>query len=45
MKQADRIGRPRGASILDDEGAAQLRDMTSGEQRPVALERVVEELR
>ena len=39
MKQADRIG-ARAAIVLDDDGAAQLRDMASGEQRPIELGRV-----
>ena len=36
MKQADRVG-ARAAVILDDDGAAQLRDMASGEQRELDL--------
>jgi histidyl-tRNA synthetase len=43
MKQADRSG-ARTALILDEEGAAQARDMDSGEQRPLDLSRAVEEL-
>ena len=43
MKQADRVG-ARAAIVLDDEGAAQLRDMNSGEQRPVELGRLADEL-
>jgi histidyl-tRNA synthetase len=43
MKQADRIG-ARAAIVLDDDGAAELRDMTSGEQRPIELGRVTDEL-
>ena len=38
MKQADRIGARR-AVILDEDGAAQLRDMPSGEQRALELGR------
>lgn len=37
MRHADRLG-ARHALILDAGGEAQLRDMASGEQRPVALE-------
>lgn len=44
MKQADRVGAAR-TVILDEDGATRLRDMDSGEQREVELERVVEELR
>ncbi len=43
MKQADRIG-ARATIVLDDDGAAQLRDMRSGEQRPLELGRLIEEL-
>jgi len=43
MKQADRIG-ARAAIVLDDDGAAQLRDMSSGEQRPIELANVADEL-
>ena len=43
MKQADRIG-ARQTVILDEDGAATLRDMESGEQRELDLERAVEEL-
>ena len=43
MKQADRVG-ARAAIVLDDDGAAQLRDMSSGEQRELDLARAVEEL-
>lgn len=43
MKQADRVG-ARHAVILDDAGAAELRDMRSGEQRAVEVGRIVEEL-
>jgi histidyl-tRNA synthetase len=42
LKQADRIGARR-ALILEDDGA-QLRDMASGEQRPVDVARIVEEI-
>jgi len=44
MKQADRVG-ARAAIVLDEAGGAQLRDMRSGEQRPLDLERAAEELR
>jgi histidyl-tRNA synthetase len=43
MRQADRVG-ARHALILDADGAIQLRDMRSGEQRTVEAQRVVEEL-
>jgi histidyl-tRNA synthetase len=43
MKQADRIG-ARQTVILDDEGAASLRDMGSGEQREVDLGRIADEI-
>jgi histidyl-tRNA synthetase len=43
MRQADRIGARR-AVILDEEGSATVRDMESGEQRELDLERAVEEL-
>jgi len=43
LKQADRLGAGR-TVILDADGAAQLRDMSSGEQRPVEPGRVLEEL-
>ena len=43
MKQADRLG-ARAAVILDEAGAAQVRDMDSGEQRELDLARAVEEL-
>ncbi|MGH2951211.1 MAG: hypothetical protein ACRDKX_04125 [Solirubrobacterales bacterium] len=43
MKQADRVGARR-TVILDDDGAAQLRDMESGEQREVELGGLAEEL-
>jgi histidyl-tRNA synthetase len=43
MKQADRVG-ARAAIVIDDDGTAQLRDMSSGEQRPVELARVSDEL-
>jgi histidyl-tRNA synthetase len=43
MKQADRIG-ARAAIVIDDDGAAQLRDMQSGEQRELDLARAAEEL-
>jgi histidyl-tRNA synthetase len=42
LKHADRIGARR-ALILED-GGAQLRDMASGEQRPVDVARIVEEI-
>jgi histidyl-tRNA synthetase len=44
MKQADRVG-ARHAVILEVDGAAQLRDMESGEQREVDPGHLVEELR
>jgi histidyl-tRNA synthetase len=44
MKQADRVGAAR-TVILDEEGGARVRDMSSGEQREVDAERIVEELR
>jgi histidyl-tRNA synthetase len=43
MKHADRL-RARAAIVLDDDGAAQLRDMSSGEQRELDLARAAEEL-
>ena len=43
MRHADRLGAGR-AVILEADGAAQLRDMGSGEQRPVAIESLLEEL-
>ena len=43
MKQADRAGAAR-AVVLDDEGAATLRDMTTGEQREIALGGLLEAL-
>jgi histidyl-tRNA synthetase len=43
MRQADRLGAAR-AVILDADGGAQLRDMSSGEQREIEPARVVEEL-
>jgi histidyl-tRNA synthetase len=43
MKQADRLG-ARAAIVLDARQPAQLRDMTSGEQRELDLARAVEEL-
>jgi len=43
MRQADRLGAAR-AVILDVDGGAQLRDMSSGEQREIELARVVEAL-
>jgi histidyl-tRNA synthetase len=44
MKQADRIG-ARHTVILEADGSAQLRDMESGDQRPVDLANLAEELR
>ncbi len=44
MKQADRVG-ARSTIVLDEDGSAQLRDMDSGEQRRIDLDRVIEELR
>ena len=43
MKQADRVGARR-AVILDDDGAAEVRDMESGEQQPLDLARAAEVL-
>jgi histidyl-tRNA synthetase len=43
LKHADRIG-ARYAVILDEGGSAQLRDMTSGEQRAVDPAKVAEEI-
>ena len=43
LKHADRIG-ARSVVILDADGSAQLRDMESGEQRPVDPAKVLEEL-
>ena len=43
MKQADRVG-ARHAVILDEDGAAALRDMRTGEQREVDPSRVAEEI-
>ena len=43
MKQADRSGAVR-AVVLDDAGAAQLRDMATGEQREIALGGLLEAL-
>ena len=43
MKQADRIGARR-TVILDEDGAARVRDMDSGEQRELDLAHAVEEL-
>jgi histidyl-tRNA synthetase len=43
IRQADRIG-ARMTLILEADGSAQLRDMQSGEQRPIDPGRVVEEL-
>jgi histidyl-tRNA synthetase len=43
MRQADRIGAAR-AVILDENGAAQLRDMSTGEQREIAIASLLEEL-
>ena len=44
IRQADRVGAQR-TLILEQDGSAQLRDMQSGEQRPIDPERAVEELR
>ncbi len=44
MKQADRTG-ARIALVLEGEGVAQLRDMESGEQRQIDLDRAVDEVR
>jgi histidyl-tRNA synthetase len=43
LKQADRVG-ARHTLILEADGSAQLRDMSSGDQRPIDPARVVEEL-
>ena len=43
MRQADRVGAAH-AVILEADGGAQLRDMSSGEQREIDLARVLEEL-
>jgi histidyl-tRNA synthetase len=43
LKHADRIGARR-VVILEDEGLAQLRDMQSGEQRPVDTGNLIEEI-
>ena len=43
MKQADRVGAAT-TVIVDADGSARLRDMSSGEQRPVELDRVAAEL-
>ncbi|HXV05688.1 MAG TPA: histidine--tRNA ligase [Solirubrobacterales bacterium] len=43
LKHADRIGARR-VVILEADGSAQLRDMESGEQRPVDTARLVEEI-
>jgi histidyl-tRNA synthetase len=43
MRQADRVGASH-AVILDAGGAVQVRDMSSGDQREIEIERVVEEL-
>jgi histidyl-tRNA synthetase len=43
MRQADRIGAAR-AVILDENGAARLRDMSTGEQREIAIASLLEEL-
>jgi histidyl-tRNA synthetase len=43
LKHAARIGAPR-VLILEADGSAQLRDMETGEQRSVELERVLDEL-
>lgn len=43
LKHADRVGARR-VLILEDAGAAQLRDMRSGEQRPVDTGNLIEEI-
>ncbi len=43
LKHANRIG-AQWVVILEADGSAQLRDMDSGEQRPVDVERLVEEI-
>jgi histidyl-tRNA synthetase len=43
MRQADRVGARR-AVILDDDGPARLREMSTGDQRELDLARAVEEL-
>jgi histidyl-tRNA synthetase len=44
LKHADRIG-ARSVVILEEDGTAQLRDMASGEQRPVEAARLIDEIR
>jgi histidyl-tRNA synthetase len=44
LKHADRIGARR-VVILEEDGTAQLRDMGSGEQRPVESGRLIDEIR
>ena len=43
MRQADRLRATR-AVILDEDGTAQLRDMSSGEQREITTASLLEEL-
>jgi histidyl-tRNA synthetase len=43
LKHADRLGARR-VLILEEDGGAQLRDMTSGEQRPVDAANLIDEL-
>ncbi len=43
FKHADRIG-ARHVVILEDDGSAQLRDMSTGEQRPVDQDRLAQEI-
>ena len=43
LKHADRIG-ARWVAILEADGAAQLRDMESGEQRPIDPSRILDEI-
>jgi histidyl-tRNA synthetase len=44
MRQADRLGAAR-TVIFDDDGSVAVRDMASGEQRDVDVDRIVEEIR
>jgi histidyl-tRNA synthetase len=44
LKHADRLG-ARHAVILEEDGSAQLRDMSTGDQRPVDPSKLAEELR
>ena len=44
LKHADRVGARR-VLILEADGGAQLRDMESGEQRPIEAGRLIDEIR